>query len=372
MSVNDIKIMLIGETGAGKSQLGNFLLQKEKFKVGHNNNSETETISECSSNIGNMRVTIIDTPGLNDTLGRDEENMNLIVEKFQNDSSIDGMILVYSYRNSKKVQKHQELLNNLITIFGKDLLKKRLKVIITNCTVGEERDISEERKEETQKKDIKKFLLDMVKEDDMIFVNSKMTFYKYFQKNIEDLFKNFLEIKRNHGSIKKELIKKKELEFIEKQKKEAERKQKELEKQMEEEERKRKELEKQMEEEERKRKELEKQMKEEEKNNIQISYRDIADKISEYKTKISDAKQRILELKANKKGQIAGTVASSILLPFTLGFSAFAVAGTTITRNKINSLISQLENDISYYNGELNKLEEIEDNILRKLKNNNY
>ena len=354
MSVNDIKIMLIGETGAGKSQLGNFLLQKEKFKVGHNNNSETETISECSSNIGNMRVTIIDTPGLNDTLGRDEENMNLIVEKFQNDSSIDGMILVYSYRNSKKVQKHQELLNNLSTIFGKDLLKKRLKVIITNCTVGEERDISEERKEETQKKDIKKFLLDMVKEDDMIFVNSKMIFYKYFQKNIEDLFKNFLEIKRNHGSIKKELIKKKELEFIEKQKKEAERKQKELEKQMEEEER--------------KRKELEKQMKEEEKNNIQISYRDIADKISEYKTKISDAKQRILELKANKKGQIAGTVASSILLPFTLGFSAFAVAETTVQRNKINSQISQLENDISYYNGELNKLEEIQDNIFRKLK----
>ena len=198
----------------------------------------------------------------------------------------------------------------------------------------------------------------MVKEDDMIFVNSKMTFYKYFQKNIEDLFKNFLEIKRNHGSIKNELIKKKELEFIEKQKKEAERKQKELEKQMEEEER--------------KRKELEKQMKEEEKNNIQISYRDIADKISEYKTKISDAKQRILELKANKKGQIAGTVASSILLPFTLGFSAFAVADTTIQRNKINSQISQLENDISYYNGELNKLEEIQDNIFRKLKNNNY
>ena len=333
MSVNDIKIMLIGETGVGKSQLGNFLLQKEFFKVGHTDESETEKISEYSSNIGNMRVTIIDTPGLNDTLGRDEQNMNLIVEKFQNDSSIDGMILVYSYKNSKKILKHQELLKNLITIFGEDLLKKRLKVIITNRTVGEERDYGEERKEETQKKDIKKFLLDMVKEDDMIFVNSKMIFYKYFQKNIEDLFKNFLEIKRNHGSIKNELIEKKELEFIEKQKEEAERKQNEL-----------------------------------EKNNIQINYKDIADKISEYKTKISDAKQRILELKADKKGQIAGTVASSILLPFTLGFSAFAVAETTVQRNKINSQISQLENDISYYNGELNKLEEIQDNIFRKLK----
>ena len=340
MSANDIKIMLIGETGVGKSQLGNFLLQKEFFKVGHNKKSETDKISEGSSNIGNMRVTIIDTPGFNDTLGRDEQNMNLIVEKFQNDSLIDGMILVYSYKGPRKVPKHEELLKNLITIFGKDLLENRLKVIITNRTVGEERDDVEEQKEETQKNDIKNFLLDMVKEDDMLFVNTKMKFYKYFQKNIEDLFKNFLEIKRKHGSIKNALIKKKELEFIEKQKKEAERKQKEL----------------------------EKQMKEKEKNNIQISYRDIADKISEYRTKISDAKQRILELKADKKGEIAGTVASSILLPFTLGLSAFGVASTTVQRNKINSQISQLENDISYYNRELNKLEEIQDNIFRKLK----
>ena len=188
MSVNDIKIMLIGETGVGKSQLGNFLLQKEFFKVGHNKKSETDKISEGSSNIGNMRVTIIDTPGFNDTLGRDEQNMNLIVEKFQNDSLIDGMILVYSYKGPRKVPKHEELLKNLITIFGKDLLENRLKVIITNRTVGEERDDVEEQKEETQKKDIKNFLLDMVKEDDMLFVNTKMKFYKYFFRKILKIY----------------------------------------------------------------------------------------------------------------------------------------------------------------------------------------
>ena len=508
MSVNDIKIMLIGETGVGKSQLGNFLLQKECFKVGINNKSETDRISEFSSNLEDMKVTIIDTPGLNDTFSRDEENMNLIVEKFQNDISIDGMILVYSFKTPRKVPKHEELLKNLITIFGKDLLESRLKVIFTNCTVGIERDNEEEHKEEIQKKDTKEFLLNMVKEDDMIFVNSKMSLYKYFQKNILDLFKNFLEIKRKHGSIKSALIKKKELEFIEKQKEEAERKRKELEKQKEEEERKRKELEKQKEEEERKRKEeerkrkeLEKQKEEEErkrkeeerkrkemekqkeeeerkrkemekqkeeeerkrkevekqkeeeerkrkevekqkeeeerkrkemekqkeeeerkrkemekqkeeeerkrkeeerkrkevekqkeeeerkrkelekqkeeaerkqneleKNNIQINYKDIADKISEYRTKISDAKQRIEKLKFNKSGAIAGTVLTSIMIPFTLGFSGFGIAMSNAERKKINCQISNLEKDISYYTREINKLEEIQDNLFRKLK----
>ena len=396
MSVNDIKIMLIGETGVGKSQLGNFLLQKECFKVGINNKSETDRISEFSSNLEDMKVTIIDTPGLNDTFSRDEENMNLIVEKFQNDISIDGMILVYSFKTPRKVPKHEELLKNLITIFGKDLLESRLKVIFTNCTVGIERDNEEEHKEEIQKKDTKEFLLNMVKEDDMIFVNSKMSLYKYFQKNILDLFKNFLEIKRIHGSITSALIKKKELEFIEKQKEEAERKRKELEKQKEEEERKRKELEKQKEEEERKRKEeerkrkeVEKQKEEEErkrkelekqkeeaerkqneleKNNIQINYKDIADKISEYRTKISDAKQRIEKLKFNKSGAIAGTVLTSIMIPFTLGFSGFGIAMSNAERKKINCQISNLEKDISYYTREINKLEEIQDNLFRKLK----
>lgn len=65
ISVNEIKIMLIGETGVGKSQLGNFLLQNNSFIVGDHDGSETKKISESSSKIENMNVTIIDTPGLN-------------------------------------------------------------------------------------------------------------------------------------------------------------------------------------------------------------------------------------------------------------------------------------------------------------------
>ena len=421
MSCNDIKVVLIGQTGVGKSKLGNFILQKEFFKVGDNKCSETDRISECSSNLGNMKVTIIDTPGLDDTKGLDEINMNLIVEKFQNDMSIDGMILVYSFRAPRKVQKHRELLDNLITIFGKDLLEKRLKVIFTNCAVGEERDEEEVKKEKIQKHDANEFLINMVKEDDMIFVNSKKSFFSKFQQNIIDLLEKFLEIKRIHGSINNALIKKKKLKFIEQQKKEAERKQKELEKEKAEAERKQKELEKEKaeaerkqkesekkkeeaerkqkelekekaeaerkqkelekkkEEAERKQKELEKERaeaeriqkeyeKEKDKMNTQMYLKDITYKISDYETKISETKQKIEHLKGTKGIAIAGTVLNSILLPFTLGISGIGIATSTMGRNSINRQIIEYENDLKYYRRELNELLELKNNLYKKLK----
>ena len=77
--------------------------------------------------------------------------MNKIVKKFKEDNSIDGIILVYSFRDPRRVQKHRELFNNLIEIFVKDLLEKILKVIFTNSPVGEERDEEEEKKKRENK-----------------------------------------------------------------------------------------------------------------------------------------------------------------------------------------------------------------------------
>jgi len=39
---NKINIIMIGHTGAGKSQLGNSILQNEVFEVGHRSESKTK------------------------------------------------------------------------------------------------------------------------------------------------------------------------------------------------------------------------------------------------------------------------------------------------------------------------------------------
>ena len=304
MSSNNLKIVLVGETAVGKSQLGNFILNKECFKVGNTINSETGEISEETSLIKemNINVTIVDTPGLNHTGGQDKKIMDKIVNKFKNDNSIDGLILVYSYRNLRKVQKSKELLDNLKQIFGEDLLQNRLKVIFTNSVFGPERKKNEDERERNIKVYIKNFLDNMVEEEDMIFVNTNLI---RFRPIILDLLKKFLEIKRKDGSINNAKIKKEKLKFIR-----------------------------------------------------ELSLEDIQKVIYYYEKKKSDTEQKIRRLQSEKSSCITGTVVSSIFLPFTLGISSVGVAKTTMDRNAINRQISELEDDLRHYKRRIRKLKD--------------
>jgi len=128
--------------------------------------------------------------------------MNLIISKFQNDKCIDGIILVYSWANNRISKKDKDLIENLKNIFGKDIIKKRLKVIFTHRPIGEEYEI-EKDKVEYKIKDTIELLNKMVSDKDIIFVNThntksnKESFYPEIQKLLE----NFYETKGKHGSM---------------------------------------------------------------------------------------------------------------------------------------------------------------------------
>ena len=374
MNKKELKVVLIGETGMGKSQLGNFILQSEFFKVGNGKISETEIISEGNTYLDGMSVTIVDTPGLNDTDSKDEEIMDKIVKKFKDDNSIDGIILVYSFRNMRRVQKHQELVNNLIEIFGKDLLEKRLKVIFTNSVIGEERDETDEILERKQINDTKEFLNYMVTDHEMIILNTKKKFYDRFRPKIIELLNQIYNIKEKYGSINNALIQKKKLEFIEKEKqKEKERMEKELRRQKEEYERKQK---KQKEESERRQKELERKMNEklamherkqkeelerlqkEKRDNLQRKLNDIYNSINYYQNKISEASNNIENLKKELKEEawVPGMIISSIFAPLSLGMSGILAGYSAHKKNNFDKQIKECENDMEYYRTEIEKL----------------
>ena len=374
MNKKDLKVVLIGQTGSGKSQLGNFILQNEFFKVGNGKSSETEIISEGNTYLDGMSVTIVDTPGLNDTNSKDEEIMDKIVKKFKDDNSIDGIILVYSFRNMRRVQKHQELVNNLIEIFGKDLLEKRLKVIFTNSVIGEERDETDEILEREQMNDAKEFLNCMVMDHEMIFLNTKKKFYDRFRPKIIELLNQIYNIKEKYGSINNALITKKKLKFIEKEKqKEKERMEKELRRQKEEYERKQK---KQKEESERRQKELERKMNEklamherkqkeelerlqkEKRDNLQRKLNDIYNSINYYQNKISEASNNIENLKKELKEEawVPGMIVGSVLAPLTLGMTGILAGYSAHKKNNFDKQIKECENDMEYYRTEIEKL----------------
>ena len=327
-----LKLVLIGETGIGKSKLGNFILQKENvFKVGDTSKSETKSIIKHNSNIDGMELTIMDTPGLNDTDCCDSEIMDIIVSKFQNDKSIDGIILVYSFTKTRKVDKDKELLKNLKTIFGEDILKLRLKVIVTNRTYGPEFE-AEKEKVETQTKDIINLLDNLIDKNDVIFVNTCYIdcYIKEFYPQIKNLLNKFSIIKNEHGSMDNQLVKKKELEIIEKRNRELEEERKRLEKKMKEDEEKRKEEEKKRLEEEKKRKEKEEKRRKMEINRLEDEIKDLEKKIKDLKYDINNLKDsiyysnnKIEDLRREINNDLNCASVSTAFTFLTFGFSAF-------------------------------------------------
>ena len=360
MSKNELKLVLIGETGIGKSQLGNFILQKkDNFKVGDGSNSETYSFLEYTAFISdmNMNITIMDTPGLNDTSQRDFDIMDKLIEKFQNDRAIDGIILVYNFKKPRKVSKDAELVNNLKKIFGEDIMKKRLKVIVINRSTGDEYE-EEKYKVPKQRKDIITFLNSMVNEDDIIFVNTTYI-KKYiddFYPEIKKLLQKFYEIKKEHGSMDNQKVKKEEMEIIEIRKKEEEER-----------------IRKEKEELEEKKKELKNTKNETKKDDYQDVKKYLDENIINYENliiqvnnKIYDSEKEIENLKNLIKKDNAGIAASSTFVLFTLGFSGFGIDHCLESKKMHNNQLEIEKNRLSNLKAEKNKYENEKASYQRK------
>jgi len=326
---NKINIIMIGHTGAGKSQLGNSILQNEFFKVGHTFKSETPIKTDGFGTLNNLELRIIDTCGFSYTEDKDhKDDWKKIADLFVNDKSIDGILFVFNFKETRKGQQYKDLIQKLKDIFGTEILKQRLKIVFTNAEYGEEYD---PEKEEIQTNEMINLIGDdIIGKNDMIFVNTHKALikkYKYFDKIIE-LIEKFNKIKKDFGSMDNQKVemKKKELEEKEKQEKENEQK---------------------------------------DKNANLIQLKTINKTIISRENMISNKKKEIEEYKRKIEGAKKGLIASSIFTPFTFGFSGFGIAHCQDEMNSYKQSIKRLEEELKDCESEINKLKN-EQKIIRK------
>ncbi|OUM59779.1 hypothetical protein PIROE2DRAFT_63558 [Piromyces sp. E2] len=111
-------LILIGETGNGKSSLGNFILnKKEVFSVSDNPESETKiTIGEHGDN-ENRDIFVIDTPGLKDAEETDKKHLGQMVDYIKENPGLQGIVIVFNYHCPRLPMNIKTLIKLLCNVF---------------------------------------------------------------------------------------------------------------------------------------------------------------------------------------------------------------------------------------------------------------
>ncbi len=115
-----IKVILIGPTGAGKSQFCNFVhkdLSNSLHKVSNSLNSCTKEPQSTIVELPNIKLELIDSPGSSDSNNDEEENLTSLVKYLKNKKEINQILLILSFENrlTSDTKKYLKILSWIFT-----------------------------------------------------------------------------------------------------------------------------------------------------------------------------------------------------------------------------------------------------------------
>uniref|UniRef100_A0AAQ4QIY9 AIG1-type G domain-containing protein n=1 Tax=Gasterosteus aculeatus aculeatus TaxID=481459 RepID=A0AAQ4QIY9_GASAC len=120
--MDEMRIVMLGKTGVGKSSLANTIFGEKLFQIGDTGNSET---SECRSEtrcVDGRDVTLIDTPGLFDT-DRSEEELKAEIVKCITECSPGPHAFIIVFKVERFTGQEQEVINKINQYFSEEAFK---------------------------------------------------------------------------------------------------------------------------------------------------------------------------------------------------------------------------------------------------------
>uniref|UniRef100_G3Q5C7 AIG1-type G domain-containing protein n=2 Tax=Gasterosteus aculeatus TaxID=69293 RepID=G3Q5C7_GASAC len=140
--MDEMRIVILGKTGVGKSSLANTILGENVFRIGDTGNSET---SECRSEtrrVDGRDVTLIDTPGLFDT-GRPEEELKAAIVKCITECSPGPHAFLIVFKVERFTGQEQEVINKIHQYFSEEAFKYATVLFTHGDDLKEEQTIEE-------------------------------------------------------------------------------------------------------------------------------------------------------------------------------------------------------------------------------------
>lgn len=150
-STSDKKgVIILGETGVGKSNLGNFLIKANDFKTSSSTNSETQHVFYGES----KEIIVIDSPGANDSSQNDdieEEHLIEIVKAFKKAKYLNTILILLNYQQPRLSKNLKIMIKLFSSIFKISFFLKHLGIVFTRCFDEdgrpEQKDLDEKKKE---------------------------------------------------------------------------------------------------------------------------------------------------------------------------------------------------------------------------------